>query len=72
MIVGIDLGTTHSLVGLWTDDGARLVPNALGELLTPSVVGVTEDDRLLVGRAALEQLPLQPERTAAAFKRHMG
>jgi molecular chaperone HscC len=72
MIVGIDLGTTHSLVGLWTDDGARLVPNALGELLTPSVVGVTEDDRLLVGRAAQEQLRLHPERTIAAFKRYMG
>ncbi|WP_386066498.1 Hsp70 family protein [Tahibacter sp. UC22_41] len=72
MIVGIDLGTTHSLVGLWTDDGARLIPNALGELLTPSVVGATDDGRLLVGRAALEQLPLQPERTVAAFKRHMG
>lgn len=72
MIVGIDLGTTHSLIGLWTGDGARLVPNALGELLTPSVVGATDDGRLLVGRAALEQLPLQPERTVAAFKRHMG
>jgi molecular chaperone HscC len=72
MIVGIDLGTTHSLVGLWTADGARLVPNALGELLTPSVVGVSDDGRVLVGRAALEQLPLAPDHTVAAFKRYMG
>lgn len=72
MIVGIDLGTTHSLVGIWTPDGAKLIPNALGELLTPSAVGVTEDGRVLVGRAALEQLPLAPERTVAAFKRYMG
>jgi molecular chaperone HscC len=72
MIVGIDLGTTHSLIGLWTGDGARLVPNALGELLTPSVVGATDDGRLLVGRAAQEQLRLHPERTVAAFKRYMG
>ena len=72
MIVGIDLGTTHSLIGLWTADGAQLVPNALGEVLTPSVVGVDDGGRVLVGRAALEQLPLAPDRTVAAFKRYMG
>ncbi len=72
MIVGIDLGTTHSLIGLWNADGAKLVPNALGELLTPSVVGVSEDGRVIVGRAALEQLPLAPDSTVAAFKRYMG
>ena len=72
MIVGIDLGTTHSLIGLWSADGSRLIPNVLGELLTPSVVGVTDDDEVLVGRAAQEQLALKPERTVAAFKRYMG
>jgi molecular chaperone HscC len=72
MIVGIDLGTTHSLIGYWTADGAKLVPNALGELLTPSVVGITDDGRVIVGRAALEQLPLAPDSTVAAFKRYMG
>jgi molecular chaperone HscC len=72
MIVGIDLGTTHSLIGLWDADGAKLVRNAHGELLTPSVVGVGEDGRVIVGRAALEQLPLAPETTVAAFKRYMG
>ena len=72
MIVGIDLGTTHSLVGLWTADGAKLVPNALGEFLTPSVVGVADDGALLVGRAALERLAGHADRTVAAFKRYMG
>lgn len=73
MIVGIDLGTTHSLVGLWTADGAKLIPNALGELLTPSVVGVTDDgSEVLVGHAARERLALKPELTVAAFKRYMG
>jgi molecular chaperone HscC len=72
MIVGIDLGTTHSLIGYWSTDGAKLVPNALGELLTPSVVGITDDDEILVGRAALEQLRLRPDRAVAGFKRYMG
>jgi molecular chaperone HscC len=72
MIVGIDLGTTHSLIGVWTADGAKLVPNALGELLTPSVVGVGDDGALLVGRAAQERLAVHPDRTVATFKRYMG
>lgn len=73
MIVGIDLGTTHSLVGIWTPDGAKLIPNALGELLTPSAVGVTDDgNEILVGHAARERLALRPDLTVAAFKRYMG
>jgi molecular chaperone HscC len=38
MIVGIDLGTTHSLVAVWQEGEPRLIPNALGQFLTPSVV----------------------------------
>ncbi|HVJ63517.1 MAG TPA: molecular chaperone HscC [Tahibacter sp.] len=72
MIVGIDLGTTHSLIGVWTADGATLVPNALGELLTPSAVGVDADDKIIVGRGALERLATQPDRHVATFKRYMG
>ena len=53
MIVGIDLGTTHSLVGAYRDDGPVLFPNALGVLLTPSVVSL-DGDRILVGQAARE------------------
>ncbi|MBW8852291.1 MAG: molecular chaperone HscC [Xanthomonadales bacterium] len=71
MIVGIDLGTTHSLIGAYRDDGPVLFPNALGELLTPSVVSL-DGDRILVGQAARERLISHPEHTVAAFKRWMG
>ncbi len=72
MIVGIDLGTTHSLIGAWTEKGARLFPNALGELLTPSVVSVDEHGAISVGQAARDRLVSHPERSVAAFKRWMG
>lgn len=72
IIVGIDLGTTNSLVGHLTDDGPRLIPNALGEVLTPSVVGVDLEDKLLVGRSAKEFQVLHPDRCASLFKRQMG
>jgi molecular chaperone HscC len=72
MIVGIDLGTTNSLIAIWDGDGPRLIPNSLGEVLTPSCVSLDEDGSVLVGRAARERLQTHPERTAAAFKRHMG
>lgn len=42
MIVGIDLGTTHSLVACLNEDGPKLIPNSLGETLTPSVIGLDE------------------------------
>jgi molecular chaperone HscC len=71
-IIGIDLGTTNSAAAYMTDEGPRLIPNALGEVLTPSVVGVDEESKLLVGRAARELQVLHPERCAALFKRHMG
>src|SRR6201991_495924 len=72
MIVGIDLGTTNSLVSVWKDGGARLVPNALGNTLTPSCVGIDDDGSVLVGEAAKERLQTHPERTASLFKRYMG
>ncbi len=72
MIIGIDLGTTNSLAAHLTDDGARLIPNALGESLTPSVVGIDLDGTVLVGRSAREFQVLHPDRCAATFKRHMG
>src|SRR5690606_16878298 len=71
-IVGIDLGTTHSLVGCYGASGARLLPNALGNLLTPSVVSVGEDGSILVGQAASERLVSHPQQTVGVFKRWMG
>jgi len=72
MIIGIDLGTTNSLVSIWRDGAAKLLPNALGEQLTPSVVGLDDDGSVLVGMAARERLSTHPQLTAAAFKRFMG
>ncbi|MCR5772686.1 MAG: Hsp70 family protein, partial [Butyrivibrio sp.] len=40
MIIGIDLGTTNSLVSAWTDEGIKIIKNSLGEYLTPSVVSI--------------------------------
>jgi len=72
MIVGIDLGTTNSLVAAWIDGAPRLIPNALGAVLTPSCVGIDQDGSVLVGEAARERLQTHPEQTASLFKRYMG
>ena len=72
MIVGIDLGTTNSAVGIWRDGRAELIPNSLGSFLTPSAVSLDEQQNLLVGLAARERQVSHPERTATAFKRYMG
>jgi molecular chaperone HscC len=71
-IIGIDLGTTYSVVAYMASDGPKLIPNALGENLTPSVVGVDLDGQLLVGRAAKELRVTHPDRCASLFKRYMG
>jgi molecular chaperone HscC len=72
MIVGIDLGTTNSLVGVWRDGEAQLIPNALGHLLTPSAASLTETGEIIVGLAARERLSTHPRQSVAAFKRTMG
>ncbi|AHG39665.1 chaperone heat shock Hsp70 protein [Pseudomonas syringae CC1557] len=72
MIVGIDLGTTNSLVAVWRDGSSQLVTNALGETLTPSVVGLDDEGQILVGKAARERLQTHPQKTTALFKRYMG
>lgn len=71
-LIGIDLGTTNSLVAVFTDAGPQLIPNSLGEMLTPSAVGYGDDGALLVGRAAKDRLLTHPALTAARFKRYMG
>jgi molecular chaperone HscC len=71
MIVGIDLGTTHSLIGAYGATGSRLFRNALGDILTPSVVSL-DDSGVLVGQAARERLVSHPQRTVSNFKRWMG
>lgn len=71
-LLGIDLGTTNSLIAVWQNGEARLIANALGEVLTPSVVSVDDDGSILVGQAARARLTTHPQRTAGAFKRFMG
>ena len=71
-IVGIDLGTTYSLVSTLQDGRPVVLPNALGELLTPSAVSVADDGRILVGAAARARATTHPAATALAFKRDMG
>ncbi len=72
MIVGIDLGTTNSLIAVWKDGRPQLVPNALGQVLTPSVIGLDDNGEILVGQPALERMLIHPELTASVFKRYMG
>lgn len=50
MIIGIDLGTTNSLAAYYTEHGPEIIPNRLGERLTPSVVSIDENDQVYVGK----------------------
>ncbi len=72
MIVGIDLGTTNSLVAYYTPEGPKIIPNRLGKNLTPSVVSIDEAGNVYVGETALERMSLYPDSVASAFKRSMG
>lgn len=71
MIVGIDLGTTNSLVGVWTADGAKLLEEG-GDVLLPSVVALDPDGGVVVGRTARNRRLVAPERTVVSVKRLMG
>jgi molecular chaperone HscC len=71
-IIGIDLGTTNSLVAVLGPDGPRTLANEFDEHLTPSVVAVAEDGALLVGRSAKDRLVVAPGSGQAFFKRDMG
>lgn len=70
--IGIDLGTTNSLVSYWGKNGPVIIPNVLGSNLTPSVVSVDENNEILVGEIAKERLITHPHLTASIFKRYMG
>jgi molecular chaperone HscC len=72
MIVGIDLGTTNSLIAVFRDGRPQLIPNALGDFSTPSAVALDETGKLIVGLAARERATTDPGRSAQAFKRWMG
>ena len=71
-IVGIDLGTTNSLVAFMDLTGPRIIPGADGDKLVPSVVSILPDGGVVVGNPARELLLTQPERTVYSVKRLMG
>lgn len=72
MLIGIDLGTTNSLVACFRNGCAEIIPNRLGEHLTPSVVSVDSKGTVYVGRSAKERAMLYPLESASVFKRSMG
>lgn len=71
-IIGIDLGTTNSLVSYWENGASHLIPNRFGEYLTPSVVSIGKNGTVYVGDAAKQRMITQPESTVSVFKRAMG
>lgn len=71
-IIGIDLGTTNSVVAYFDESQSIIIPNRLGEHLTPSIISMDEDEQIFVGSIAKERQLTHPEYTAAVFKRSMG
>jgi molecular chaperone DnaK len=70
--VGIDLGTTNSVVSVLEAGEPVVIPNAEGQRTTPSVVGFAKNGEVLVGEVAKRQAITNPERTIRSVKRHMG
>jgi len=71
-VVGIDLGTTNSVVAVMEGSQPVVIPNAEGSRTTPSVVAFTKTGERLVGQLAKRQAITNPDRTIASIKRHMG
>ena len=71
-VIGIDLGTTNSVVAVMEGGEPVVIPNAEGSRLTPSVVGFSKTGEILVGQLAKRQAVSNPNRTVASIKRHMG
>ncbi|MGP5022204.1 molecular chaperone DnaK [Glutamicibacter arilaitensis] len=70
--VGIDLGTTNSVIAVWENGEEKVIPNAEGARTTPSVVAFTEDGERLVGQLARRQSILNPKGTISSAKRFIG
>lgn len=70
--IGIDLGTTNSLVSFWNDGKPQLIPNNYGSFLTPSAIAIDNDNKVLVGQPAKEWLVNNSNDGVICFKRFMG
>jgi molecular chaperone DnaK len=71
-IIGIDLGTTNSVVAVMEGNEVKVIPNQEGNRLTPSVVAFTDKGEILVGEPAKRQAIMNPRRTIYSIKRFMG
>jgi molecular chaperone DnaK len=71
-VIGIDLGTTNSVVAVMEGGDATVIPNQEGSRLTPSVVAFTKEGEILVGQVAKRQAITNPENTVFSIKRFMG
>jgi molecular chaperone DnaK len=71
-VIGIDLGTTNSVVAVMEGGNSTVIPNQEGSRLTPSVVAFTKDGEILVGQVAKRQAITNPENTVFSIKRFMG
>lgn len=71
-VIGIDLGTTNSVVAVMEGGEPVVVTNQEGSRLTPSVVGFAKNGERLVGQLAKRQAVSNPEKTISSIKRHMG
>jgi len=70
-VIGIDLGTTYSCVGIFKNGRVEIIPNELGNRITPSWVAFTDEERL-VGESAKNQASQNPERSIYVVKRLIG
>ena len=71
-IIGIGLGTTNSCVAVMEGTSAKIIENAEGDRTTPSIIGYTDDDEILVGQSAKRQAVTNPNNTLFAVKRLIG
>ena len=71
-IIGIDLGTTNSVVAVMEGSDTKVIPNSEGNRTTPSVVAFTDSGERLVGQVAKRQAVTNPKRTVYSIKRFMG